>query len=1111
MGDAWLWWLFIQMLGLVCLPLAFSVFANLPDRGWALAKSLGVLGFGFVVWFPLALPAGLSSALGGLALPYSRGMILVLLLALVAFNGWLWRVRWREIVGFMRRQAAYIALSEGLFAGAYALLIWLRSFTPEIYGTEKPMDEAFISAIMRSPHLPPNDPWLSGYSLNYYYLGHFLVATLARLLGTAPAVAFNTAIALVFALMAVNLFGVTSSVAALLRLMRLRRAGERARLNLLAATPFGLAAVLLSLLFGNLFGASQWLAQLGVPVSFETGVGNLLVLALAAACLYGLLWSLAPLAIKIAPKGLRPGSPPSRTGTGRAGQETGATSASISQRRVVFAVTFALALVALAPALSSALHGMSGWLAVAWPKINNWLGHSHLWVNYNWWNPSRALISAPIGTPNAYQNITEFPAFSFVLSDLHAHVLALPFTVLALGVALNRLLARGRGLDAFGETNGWRVLNLLAVAVIIGGLYMLNGWDLPTYAGLVILCLAVQQWRAHGRRMSKRLLQDFLTLVAVGLVLGVILYLPFIRSFSSPSQGVALISPAASTGAGQLIPSSLPAFDRSSVGDFWGIFGVFLTVLGAFLLWQYVLAWLTRWRRAAAERQADSAALGPIDAIMPLVTLTLLALALALFLLAFVPYSQVLVISLLGVIACAALAWRRLNQPGLAFVLMLAGTGLALIAVCEVVYLRDVFGPGELFRMNTVFKLYFQAWTLFSVACGALLSPLLESGWRAAREQSPALERLKGQTAALAAPAPLALAAAGNVSGNPGVPVHRFEAMGASAAGRQDAQPASAAEQEDAGHSYSHEMGKEVSDGTEEQEELPGAPPSLSANGTGGDNARATGDEAGVEADTANGLAGAPGGDEAGASDDEAGTPVGAPNGRPGMPDDAADARPNPVREGGLPGRRPLGAASAASLSARPLTPGLRVLGLSGKLVWMACFLVLVLGALVYPLFAPDARTGQYAQHAGLDGAQYLAQLYPGDAAAIRWINTHIDGDPVIVEATGGEYTDFGMVSTFTGLPTILGWGGHEYQWRVNWLNDPTNAADYNRRAGDLDTIYTSTDSGLVMQLLHQYHAGYLYVGTLEQQKYPKADLSRFAQFLQLVYQAEGVTIYAIP
>jgi uncharacterized membrane protein len=140
----------------------------------------------------------------------------------------------------------------------------------------------------------------------------------------------------------------------------------------------------------------------------------------------------------------------------------------------------------------------------------------------------------------------------------------------------------------------------------------------------------------------------------------------------------------------------------------------------------------------------------------------------------------------------------------------------------------------------------------------------------------------------------------------------------------------------------------------------------------------------------------------------------------------------------------------------------------------------------------------------------------------------HVEGDGVIVEATGGEYTGFARISTFTGLPTILGWGGHEVQWRVNWLNNPANAADFSRRSADIDAIYTSADQGQVLALLHQYHARYLYVGALEQWKYGGAgltcslyvgdqsqvqhpvDLGRFAQYLAIAYQANGVTIYQV-
>jgi uncharacterized membrane protein len=712
------------------------------------------------------------------------------------------------------------------------------------------------------------------------------------------------------------------------------------------------------------------------------------VVALTGLSVAGLIWSAAPVVRRW----------------------RGLAQANLSRARIAGLAAFGVTTLALLPWLVSRLASIGQWYSHGWPIISDWLHHPLLWQTYDWWVPSRGVRTSPTD----YQNITEFPAFSFLLADLHAHVLALPFTVLAIGLAFHLLLAKGVGLAAFGAGRGERFLGLLSVPLIVGSLYMLNGWDLPTYAGLVVLCLAVQQWRAHRRRFSAVLWQQVLAICTVWVMAGFVLLLPFQRFFNSPSQGLALIPPKVLDTAGQPVSRVLLPTDRTSLPDFWNVFGLFLAIIAAYLLWQLALAFINRWRAAAARRahylwmldqqepedaRQDAlhyAPLGPMDVTLPLVMWTLLGLTLALALVYLAPTLLVVVLCLLGIVGCGLLVYRRLNQPGLAFALILVGTGLALVAVCELLYLRDVFDHGELFRMNTIFKLYYQVWTLFSLGGAALLYELVGAGWRRSREHSAAIARLNEQSQVARPSAALA-------------------SVGSAAVGAAPATP------------------------TPHQGEPPANLP------------------------------------------DTQGVPA-------GHTPRLASGRPLRV---GLPA-------------------ALHVVGVGGKLVWMAGFAVLVLGALVYPVFAADARAGHYQHSVGLDGTRALAQLYPGDAEAIAWLKTHVDGDPVIVEATGGEYSDFARVSTFTGLPTILGWGGHEVQWRVNWLSDPTNSADFSRRGGDIDTIYTNADSAQVLQLLHFYHAGYLYVGALEHQKYPQADLGRFAQFLSVVYQRDDVTIYAV-
>ena len=82
--------------------------------------------------------------------------------------------------------------------------------------------------------------------------------------------------------------------------------------------------------------------------------------------------------------------------------------------------------------------------------------------------------------------INEFPSFSFILGDLHAHVIALPFTVLAIAFAMQVALRGPRG-DAL-----WRsVAEALAAALAIGALYAINSWSYPVAAGLLAASVVV--------------------------------------------------------------------------------------------------------------------------------------------------------------------------------------------------------------------------------------------------------------------------------------------------------------------------------------------------------------------------------------------------------------------------------------------------------------------------------------------------------------------------------------------------------------------------------------------------------------------------------------------
>src|SRR6185436_4390464 len=122
-----------------------------------------------------------------------------------------------ELRDWLRSQLPTIILIEVVFLVAFAALAWFRAYNADVVATEKPMEFMFINSIMRSPAFPPNDAWLSGHAISYYYFGYVMIASLARLTGTTTPFAFNLGLALLFALAAVGSLGVVLNLVALVK------------------------------------------------------------------------------------------------------------------------------------------------------------------------------------------------------------------------------------------------------------------------------------------------------------------------------------------------------------------------------------------------------------------------------------------------------------------------------------------------------------------------------------------------------------------------------------------------------------------------------------------------------------------------------------------------------------------------------------------------------------------------------------------------------------------------------------------------------------------------------------------------------------------------------
>jgi YYY domain-containing protein len=593
MADTLSWLVLMQVVGLIGFPFAYILLRPLTDGGYAFSKVMGLLVLGYLYWL------GGSTGL----LPNDQGALALLFLVLAigaAGLAWLNRADFSEL---LRRRWRVLLAADLIFAAAFLVAAFFRSYVPEIDGTEKPMDFAFLNAVLRADSFPPEDPWLAGHGISYYYFGHLIVGMVTQLSGVGAAVGFNLGVALVAALAATAAFGVVWNLVA---------GSGRIR----AAYACGLAAVGLLLVVSNWEGLFELMA----------------VHDLAPGWLYGVL----------------------------------------------------------------DIDGLEGSKeSGSWYPTEFWF----------WWRATR-IVSG--------WTIREFPFFSFLLGDLHAHVLALPFFMTALAMTFSFFRSR--------MALTWRTWQispavLLLGALVLGSLVFLNAWDLPTMAFIVLVVALAANLRA-GQPLGAALGGGVLFLVPL-VLLAIVLFLPFLDSFGSAAKFVA---PVMVTNKPDYVVSgdivSRPVHLLLAWGPLLWLGGLFAAValwrsrpLDGRLLATALLPFpliVSVWSGAVVF---DSGPSGLLDEVVDRGAAWL---------------STGLLAALTWVAGAAAL--RQLQQwmegsGALLFALAVLWVGFLLILGAEFFYVEEFAAA----RINTLFKLSFQAWILLAIACAYGLLYLWDS------------------------------------------------------------------------------------------------------------------------------------------------------------------------------------------------------------------------------------------------------------------------------------------------------------------------------------------------------------------------------------------------
>jgi YYY domain-containing protein len=202
-----LWVAMFLVLGWLAYPLMFALFPLMPLRGFAIGRALAWLVLAFVPWW-------LTSVLGTFF--WTSGGLWLTVLAFAALSLLIGYRRRVELGEYIRANWRAILFCELLFVGALAFGMLLRAVNPDLWhgarGGEKPMDFAYLNAVLRTSVFPPPNPWFARFEINYYYFGFVIAALPIKLTRVASEIGYNLALGALYAVVFANVFTLAYAV-----------------------------------------------------------------------------------------------------------------------------------------------------------------------------------------------------------------------------------------------------------------------------------------------------------------------------------------------------------------------------------------------------------------------------------------------------------------------------------------------------------------------------------------------------------------------------------------------------------------------------------------------------------------------------------------------------------------------------------------------------------------------------------------------------------------------------------------------------------------------------------------------------------------------------------